>query len=188
MHGGAGAADSCCCWLHVVRRTAKQLPAPSRLRALPPLSRADQERQEARRALLAKETRLLQTIDRLKLAAAPLARAQRAQQQLAAAAAPKRWQLGDGRCLEVATPATLRAGELAAVHAALVASDGSSVDARLSALLAAKYHAKAVDCRWAGGRAGGRRMASGMGFACGCAWIALPGELCSSLPPARCAA
>ena len=50
----------------------------------------------------------------------------------------------------MATPATLRAGELAAAHAALVAANGHNLDARLAALLAAKFHAKAVDCRWVG--------------------------------------
>ena len=97
--------------------------------------------------LLAKETKLLQTIDRLKQAAAPLVRAERTAKQLAAMEAPRRWQLADGPALEVATPATLRAGELAGTYRALVAADGASLDARLAALLAVKYHAKAYDCR-----------------------------------------
>lgn len=112
---------------------------------------ADEERQAARQALLAKETRLLQTIDRLKVAATPSVRAERAVRQLATAAAPRDWQLGEGGAVEVTTPATLRAGELAATHAALVADDGRSLDARLAALLAAKFYAKEVDCRLVGG-------------------------------------
>ncbi|KAL4436599.1 hypothetical protein ABPG75_003738 [Micractinium tetrahymenae] len=106
----------------------------------------DEERQAMRRALLAKETKLLQTIDRLKLAAAPVVRAQRAAKELAAAAAPKHWALSGGGVVEVATPATLRAGELAVAYHALLVADGSNLDARLTALLAVKYHAKAVDC------------------------------------------
>lgn len=102
-----------------------------------------------RATLLARETRLLQTIDRLKLAAAPLARADRAARELAAAAAPRQWALPGGRVMDVATPATLRAAELAGAYRALLAADGSALDARLAALLAVKYHTKAVDCRWA---------------------------------------
>lgn len=107
-----------------------------------------------RRALLAKETKLLQTIDRLKLAAAPVVRAERAARKLAAAAAPKQWALSNGRVVDVATPTTLRAGELAGAYHALLAADGTNLDARLAALLAVKYHAKAVDCRWALWQAG----------------------------------
>ncbi|PRW45054.1 IQ and ubiquitin-like domain-containing isoform A [Chlorella sorokiniana] len=105
-----------------------------------------QERQAARRALLAKETKLLQTVDRLKAAAAPLVQAERDAAALAALAAPRVWRLANGRSIEVSTPETLRARELAAAHAALAAPDGSNLDTRLAALLAAKYHAKAVDC------------------------------------------
>lgn len=90
---------------------------------------------------------LLQTIDRLKAAAAPLVQAERDAAAMAALAAPRIWRLADGRSVEVATPETLRARELAAAHAALAAADGSNLDARLAALLAAKYHAKATDCR-----------------------------------------
>ena len=108
---------------------------------------AEEERQAARRLLLAKETKLLQTIDRLKLAAAPVVHSQRAAAQLAAAAAPRHWVLTDGRVAQVTTPATQRASELAAAYQALRAADGSGLDARLAALLTAKYHAKAVDCR-----------------------------------------
>ena len=97
--------------------------------------------------LLAKETKLLQTIDRLKLAAAPIVEEQRTAMQLATMAAPKQWQLADGRVVAVATPGTLRAGELAAAYQALVAADGTNMDARLAALLQAKYHSKAFDCR-----------------------------------------
>lgn len=96
---------------------------------------------------------LLQTIDRLKAAAAPLVQADRDAAALAALSAPRIWRLPDGRSVEVALPETLRARELAAAHAALAAADGSNLDARLAALLAAKYHAKAVDCR-CGWRAG----------------------------------
>ena len=116
-------------------------PPPSTLRA------AEEERQEARRVLLLKETRLLQTIDRLKAAAAPVMRAQREARQLAAMAAPKPWRMADGRVLQVMTPDTQRAAELAAAHQALVAADGSNLDARLAALLVAKRHAGAVGCR-----------------------------------------
>lgn len=107
---------------------------------------SDEERQAARCALLAKETKLLQTIDRLRLAAAPIARADRAARELAIMSAPKRWQLADGGVMEVATPGTLQAGELAAAYHTLVATGGGELDARLAALLAVKHHAKALDC------------------------------------------
>lgn len=144
-----------CCAFASARRQV--IPCPPRTAA--------EERQEARRALLAKETKLLQTINRLKAVAAPVVRAERDAAMLAALAAPRIWRLADGRTIQVATPETLRARELAAAHAALVAADGSSLDARLAALLVAKYHAKAVDCRRAcrGGACKEGRAALGVG-------------------------
>lgn len=94
---------------------------------------------------------------------------------LAALAAPRVWRLADGRSVEVATPETLRARELAAAHAALAAADGSNLDARLTALLAAKYHAKAVDCRC--GKWAGAGCAGGMGW-----MVWLPNQRCQWCP------
>lgn len=136
---------------------------------------------------------LLQTIDRLKAAAAPLVQAERDAAALAALSAPRICRLADGRSVEVALPETLRARELAAAHAVLAAADGSNLDARLAALLAAKYHAKAVDCR-CGWRAGcwcwcaGWRSQGWVSQLCcgGCWWEAGAWVLTSCLPPHTC--
>lgn len=59
---------------------------------------------------LAQETKLLQTIDKLRLAAAGPNREARTQAALTAMAAPKQWALANGVCVEVETPGTLRCG------------------------------------------------------------------------------
>jgi hypothetical protein len=58
------------------------------------------------------ETKLLQTIDRLKLAAGKENRSTRIARTLASMAAPKQWELQNGNKVEVHTPATGRAAEL----------------------------------------------------------------------------
>lgn len=57
---------------------------------------------------LLQETRMLQTIDKLRLAAAGPNRAARIEGALQRMAAPKEWTLTNGRRMEVQTPGTLR--------------------------------------------------------------------------------
>ncbi|KAI8476970.1 MAG: hypothetical protein J3K34DRAFT_516223 [Monoraphidium minutum] len=100
---------------------------------------------EALRLLLAKETRLLQTVDRLRTGAARDARGARAAAGLAAMAAPETWELRNGNKVLVETPATARASALRQLHAGL-ALPGLPPDERLDVLLHAKWVAKEVDC------------------------------------------
>lgn len=72
----------------------------------------ERERLAALAQLLHKETKLLQTIDRLKLSANKENREQRIKSVLELMAAPKKWQMSDGEVAEVHTPFTTRAKEL----------------------------------------------------------------------------
>ncbi|GAB4817527.1 hypothetical protein N2152v2_004573 [Parachlorella kessleri] len=107
---------------------------------------ADEEaKQEALQMLLAKETRLLQTIDKLKIAAAGSNRAARVEGLLQRLASPKQWVLASGAVVAVQTPGTLRAAELAGVYHNLVAADGGDINARLTALMQVKQTLKGGD-------------------------------------------
>ncbi|CAM9942877.1 unnamed protein product, partial [Phaeothamnion confervicola] len=105
---------------------------------------------EARRAaavaLAARETKLLQTIHRMKARAAAAAAAGRAGRMLALMAAPKRWEMADGEVAEVHTPWTERAGELRELYAALEARL-LPMEERLDVLLHVKWTAQEFDCR-----------------------------------------
>lgn len=107
---------------------------------------SEEAKQEGLQALLAKETRLLQTIDKLKIKAAPPNRAERVGRMLVQLAAPKWWPAYGGGTMEVVTADTARAAELAAAYHALLAWERQGLDARLAALLAVKFLVKAVDC------------------------------------------
>lgn len=91
-------------------------------------------KQEALRQLLAEETKLLQTLERLRLAAVALNRVKQAEGLLQRPAAPRVWSLQNGLVVQVLTPDTLRTAEHVEVYRRLIASDGSSVDQRLSVL------------------------------------------------------
>jgi hypothetical protein len=54
------------------------------------------------------ETKLLQTIDKLKIAAGAPNKAARVEGMLQRLAAPKQWSLGNGKLVAVQTPTTLR--------------------------------------------------------------------------------
>ncbi|RLN90820.1 hypothetical protein BBJ28_00012507 [Nothophytophthora sp. Chile5] len=103
------------------------------------------ERQQALDAILAKETKLLQTIDRLKLTATDSNRKQRVESMLQFMARPKQWQMSDGGVKEVHTPFTVRAKELMDLHHGLRTPLGS-VDERLDMLLHVKWTAQEFDC------------------------------------------
>ncbi|KAG7380226.1 hypothetical protein PHYPSEUDO_007612 [Phytophthora pseudosyringae] len=103
------------------------------------------ERQRALDAILAKETKLLQTIDRLKLTATDANRKQRIKAMMQFMARPKQWQMSDGSVKEVHTPFTVRAKELMDLYHGLRAPL-SSVDERLDMLLHIKWTVQEFDC------------------------------------------
>lgn len=95
--------------------------------------------------LLYKETKLLQTIDRLKVQAQDEIRAGKVEVVLQSMAAPRKWAVGDGSVVEVHTPFTTRARELMQLYQGLTLPV-STVDARLNVLLHVKYTVKEFDC------------------------------------------
>ncbi|GBG00116.1 hypothetical protein Rsub_12857 [Raphidocelis subcapitata] len=122
--------------------------------------------QEALRLLLAREARLLQTMDRLRVNAAHEGRDAAAHRALGAMAGPRAWELRNGSKASrggvgsggfagvlVHTPATLRAAALHALYRGLLLPD-LPPDERLDLLL----HVK-----WSVGPGGGARGASGGG-------------------------
>merc|ERR1712188_277924 len=76
-------------------------------------SNADEATKKAAlKQLLHKETKLLQTVDRLKIQAHAINRDAKTQQMLEAMAKPKVWAQTDGEATTVHTPFTTRAKEL----------------------------------------------------------------------------
>ena len=71
-----------------------------------------EEQHLALEQLLHKETKLLQTIDRLKITAGHANKEEKIDKLLKKMANPKKWELNDGRIAEVHTPFTTRAKEL----------------------------------------------------------------------------
>ncbi|GLE01880.1 hypothetical protein PINS_up010718 [Pythium insidiosum] len=106
---------------------------------------SEDERQQAMESILAKETKLLQTIDRLKLTANDSNRKQRIESMLQFMSRPKQWQMSDGGVKEVHTPFTIRAKELTDLYHGLKLSL-ASVDERLDVLLNVKWTVKEFDC------------------------------------------
>eukprot|EP00898_Chlorokybus_atmophyticus_P004614 jgi/Chlat1/5153/Chrsp33S05035 len=104
-----------------------------------------EDKQNAMKSLLAKETKLLQTIDRLRTAAAAQAKDARVDTAIADMAAPRRWNLRDGGVACVHTPTTTRAHELGQLYAGL-RLPLVSADERLDVLLHVKWAAKEFDC------------------------------------------
>lgn len=103
-------------------------------------------RQEALEGILAKETKLLQTIDRLKLTATDSNRKQRIESMLQFMARPKQWQMSDGGVKEVHTPFTTRAKELLDLYHGMAMQTLLSVDERLNMLLHVKWTVQEFDC------------------------------------------
>ncbi|DAZ97002.1 TPA: hypothetical protein N0F65_011917 [Lagenidium giganteum] len=108
-------------------------------------SMTEEQRQVALQAILAKETKLLQTIDRLKLTATDANRKQRIESMLHFMARPKQWQMSDGGVKEVHTPFTIRAKELMDLYHGLK-MHLSSVDERLDVLLHVKWTVQEFAC------------------------------------------
>ncbi|CEM27838.1 unnamed protein product [Vitrella brassicaformis CCMP3155] len=102
-------------------------------------------KQEALRELLAKETKLLQTIDRLKIQAHDANRDAKVRRLLEAMANPKVWAQSDGEATIVHTPFSTRAKELMDLYNGL-RLPLLTVDERLDVLLHVKWTVKEFDC------------------------------------------
>ncbi|KAK3235532.1 hypothetical protein CYMTET_54272 [Cymbomonas tetramitiformis] len=105
----------------------------------------EEERQAALQQLLHKETKLLQTIDRLKIAANGENRDVRIAHTLSDMAAPKSWEVSDGTTVEVHTPFTTRSKELMQLYNGL-RLPLLTTDERLDVLLHVKWTVKEFDC------------------------------------------
>ena len=92
-----------------------------------------------------KETKLLQTIDRLKITASSVNREDKINKFLKAISDPKKWTRTDGRLTEVHTPFTTRAKELKRLYEGLKMRK-LSIDERLDVLLHTKWTVKEFDC------------------------------------------
>jgi len=109
-------------------------------------SHADEEtRKAALRELLHKETKLLQTIDKLKIQAHHQNRDAKVKKSLESMAKPKVWAQSDGETTTVHTPFTTRAKELMDLYTGL-RLPLLTVDERLDVLLHVKWTVKEFDC------------------------------------------
>lgn len=104
-----------------------------------------EERHKALEQLLHKETKLLQTIDRLKITAYHQNNDQKIEKFLKSMSNPKKWNISDGRKTEVHTPFTTRAKELMDLYNGLKMKH-LSIDERLDVLLHTKWTVKEFDC------------------------------------------
>lgn len=101
--------------------------------------------QEVLQQLLHKETKLLQTIDRLKINANHENKDVRIQHTLGDMAKPKQYELKNGNKVEVHTPFTTRAKELMQLYNGLNLPM-LTIDERLDVLLHVKWTVKEFDC------------------------------------------
>lgn len=100
---------------------------------------------EALQQLLYKETKLLQTIDRLKIEAHSENKEVRIHKMLNNMAQPKVWSLKNGNTAEVHTPFTTRAKELMQLYEGLNLPM-LTIDERLDVLLHVKWTVKEFEC------------------------------------------
>jgi len=105
----------------------------------------EEERLAALAQLLHKETKLLQTIDRLKISANKDNREGKVKKMLELMASPKKWAMSDGEVASVHTPFTTRARELLELHNGLNLPL-LTIDERLDVLLHVKWTVKEFDC------------------------------------------
>jgi hypothetical protein len=105
----------------------------------------DEDKHKALEQLLHKETKLLQTIDRLKIKAFHINKDQKIEKFLKSMSNPKKWNISDGRKTEVHTPFTTRAKELMDLYNGLKMKH-LSIDERLDVLLHTKWTVKEFDC------------------------------------------
>jgi len=108
---------------------------------------AAEEKKQRMAEILAKQTKALQTIDKLKAEALREGKATKVGKMLGMMAQPKRWELGNGEVQEVHTPFTVRAAELRELYHALNSFQHGGLDERLEVLLNIKWTAKEFDCR-----------------------------------------
>jgi len=99
----------------------------------------------AQRELLQKETKLLQTIDKLKITAHTTNRDAKIKKKLESMSQPKVWAQSDGETTTVHTPFTTRAKELMDLYSGL-RLPLLTVDERLDVLLHVKWTVKEFDC------------------------------------------
>lgn len=104
-----------------------------------------EEKQKALQKLLFKETKLLQTIDRLKVLAQKENQEDNVNKMLSKMSKPKRWNLKDGHVIEVHTPYTTRAIELQQLYFGLQVPI-LTTEERLDVLLHVKWTVKEFDC------------------------------------------
>ncbi|CAD7926380.1 unnamed protein product [Amoebophrya sp. A25] len=104
-----------------------------------------EEKHQQLEQLLHKETRLLQTLDKLKLQAHKHNRAAKVRKQLESMAQPKVWTQSDNETTTVHTPYTTRAKELLDLYNGLNLPL-LSIDERLDVLLHVKWTVKEFDC------------------------------------------
>ena len=97
-------------------------------------------------SLLAKETKLLQTIDKLKAKALKLGRDKKIDRMLTDMAKPKAWEGSNGIEIKVDTPFTLRARELMELYKGLAGGSNNNTDERLDVLLNVKWTVNEFDC------------------------------------------
>jgi len=102
-------------------------------------------RRAAQRELLQKETKLLQTIDKLKIQASRQNRDAKIKKALETMSKPKVWAQNDGEPTTVHTPFTTRAKELMDLYSGL-RLPLLTVDERLDVLLHVKWTVKEFDC------------------------------------------
>ena len=98
---------------------------------------SDIERKEKMAGILAKQTKALQTIDKLKVEASKLGKEKRVARMLDLMAKPKLWEMGTGEVQEVHTQFTVRAAELMDLYKVLI-DYRVSLDERLDILLNVK--------------------------------------------------
>ncbi|CAM9853515.1 unnamed protein product, partial [Chrysoparadoxa australica] len=104
------------------------------------------DRKAAHMTLLAKQTRLLQTIDRLKHKAVGASKSSRINRILSLMSKSKLWEMSGGEVAEISTPWTTRAQELHDLYRALEAPL-LTIEERLDILLHVKWTVKEFDCR-----------------------------------------
>lgn len=95
--------------------------------------------------LFCKETKLLQTIDRLRVSANKEIQKEKTLSGLIRISEPKEWNLSNGNNLSVHTPFTTRAKQLGQLYAATLAAV-SNLEERLDILLHVKWTIKEYDC------------------------------------------
>ena len=109
----------------------------------------DTEKGDLRRSkmveVLYEETKALQAIQKLKVAAIKANTERKTSQMLEHMAQPQRWQMSDGNIAAVQTPETIRAARLYEHYKALTDED-FTVDSRLNTLLAIKWCVKDHPC------------------------------------------